>query len=105
MANRGHQRERAVRQAYTDSGWLAFRAPASLGCADVIALRRRTKPRLIEVKSTIRPWDHFGPDARQRLLDAAHQAGAIPLLAWWPKNGQLKFFQAADWPDNNRRKK
>jgi hypothetical protein len=48
---RGIQRERAVRDLLMGEDWLAFRAPASLGCADVVALRDGNRPRLVEVKS------------------------------------------------------
>jgi len=43
-ASRGAARERQVRDQLTGEDWLAFRAPASLGCADVIALRNGSRP-------------------------------------------------------------
>ena len=105
---RGHDRERAVRKQLAAEGWLAFRAPASLGCADVIAMRSAdwlidSKPvsevLLIEVKSTAGgPYEHFGPADRARLLAAAKQAGASAALAWWPKNGKLTWYPSANWP-------
>ena len=36
-SRRGIDRERKVRDLLSSQDWLAFRAPASLGCADVIA--------------------------------------------------------------------
>jgi Holliday junction resolvase len=95
----GTQRERAVRDWLRERDWLAFRAPASLGVADVVALRDGSRPRLIEVKSTAQgPYEHFGPAARDRLRFAARLAGADALLAWWPPRGQLRFIAESEWP-------
>ncbi len=106
--SRGIDRERAVRKLLEADGWLAFRAPASLGCADVIAMRRsdwwtenqhESNVRLIEVKSTARgPYEHFGPAARQRLRDAAELAGADAYLAHWPSRGRLVWYHESGWP-------
>jgi Holliday junction resolvase len=102
-SGRGIQRERAVRDRMRDDDWLAFRAPASLGCADVIALRAGSRPRLVEVKSTHRgPYHGFGPDDRQRLRLAAEIAGADAYLAWWPPRGQLHWIHADEWPPDRR---
>jgi Holliday junction resolvase len=98
-SKRGIQRERAVRDLLAGEDWLAFRAPASLGCADVIALREGNRPRLVEVKSTAGgPYERFGPAARARLSFAARLAGADALLAWWPPRGQLIWIPEANWP-------
>jgi len=95
----GTQRERAVRAYYADRDWIAFRAPASLGVADVIALKVGRVPRFVEVKSTAGgPYERFGPEARTKLRVAAAMAGAVPLLAWWPARGELRFIGAAEWP-------
>ncbi len=97
--SRGIQRERDVRRKLADEDWLAFRAPASLGCADVIALRAGSRPRLVEVKSTAQgPYEHFGPADRERLRLAAKMAGADAFLAWWPPRGKLVWIPAAEWP-------
>lgn len=99
MSRRGHDRERAVRDWYLKRDWVAFRAPASLGVADVIALRADRRPHLVEVKSTAGgPYEHFQPADRAHLLAAAHTAGADALLAWWPPRGQLRFIPSAEWP-------
>jgi len=99
MSSRGTQRERAVRDHLAKRDWVAFRAPASLGCADVIALRDGSRPRLIEVKSTAAgPYEHFGPQARARLRFAARLAGADALLAWWPSRGTLRWIAESEWP-------
>ena len=96
---RGHQRERAVKDHYIKRDWLAFRAPASLGVADVIALKAGERPHMLEVKSTAGgPYERFGPVERARLLLAAEMAGAVPLLAWWPPRGSLRFIPADEWP-------
>lgn len=97
--SRGHRRERAVRDQLANEDWLAFRAPASLGVADVIALRDGSRPRLIEVKSTAQgPYERFGPAERERLSFAAQLAGADPWLAWWPPRGQLRWIPQNEWP-------
>lgn len=99
MSQRGIQRERAVRDYLRDRDWLAFRAPASLGVADVVALRDGSRPRLIEVKSTHRgPYHSFGPAERERLKFAAELAGADAYLAWWPPRGELRWFHSSEWP-------
>jgi Holliday junction resolvase len=98
--SRGHDRERAVRAWYSDRDWLAFRAPASLGVADVIALRDGYRPQLVEVKSTAGgPYEHFGPADRADLRAAAKLAGADCLLAWWPPRGKLRFIPSVEWPE------
>lgn len=79
--------------------WFAFRSPASLGAADVIALRADSRPRLVEVKSTAGgPYERFGPAARARLSAAARLAGGDAFLAWWPPRGQLRWIAEAEWP-------
>lgn len=99
MSSRGHQRERAVKDWHLKRDWLAFRAPASLGVADVVALRDGARPRLIEVKSTAGgPYERFGPRDRERLSFAAKLAGADALLAWWPPRGELRFIPECEWP-------
>jgi Holliday junction resolvase len=99
MSQRGIQRERAVRNQLLEQDWLAFRAPASLGVADVIALRDGSRPRLIEVKSTAQgPYEHFGPRDRAELSHAATLAGADAFLAWWPARGQLRWIPECEWP-------
>lgn len=99
MSQRGHQRERAVKDWHAERDWLAFRAPASLGVADVVALRDGSRSRLIEVKSTAQgPYERFGPADREKLRQAAKLAGADAFLAWWPPRGELRMIPAAEWP-------
>lgn len=96
---RGIDRERKVRDYLTERDWIAFRAPASLGVADVIALKAGRRPLLIEVKSTAGgPYERFGPKDRADLQFAAEMAGADAELAWWPPRGTLRFIPAAEWP-------
>lgn len=98
----GTQRERAVRDWLRDRDWLAFRAPASLGVADVVALRDGSRPRLIEVKSTHRgPYHGFSPADRQKLRFAAELAGADAFLAWWPPRGELHWIHSSEWPNKH----
>jgi Holliday junction resolvase len=102
VSARGIQRERAVRDWLRDRDWIAFRAPASLGVADVVALRAGSRPRLIEVKSTAQgPYERFGPADRERLRVAAELAGADALLAWWPPRGELRWLPAREWPERS----
>jgi len=113
---RGSQRERAVVKLLRHEGWVAFRAPASLGVADVIAMRAHSvvvkgtfpdwhdfllaEARLIEVKSTSTrgPYNDFGPEQRRALSEAARQAGAIAYLYHWPLRGTLTVIPESDWP-------
>lgn len=98
MSRRGHDRERRVVDVLRDEDWLAFRAPGSLGVADVVALREGSRPRLIEVKSTISPYAHFLPADRERLSLAAKLAGGDAYLAWWPSRGKLRWIAESEWP-------
>lgn len=100
---RGTDRERAVKTWYEDKGFIAFRAPASLGFADVVAMRSTgegwSEVHLVECKSTAAgPYEHFRPANRERLKEAAEQAGAEAWLAWWPSRGELKFIHSGNWP-------
>ena len=95
----GTQRERAVRDLLKERGWLAFRAPASLGVADVVALKAGSIARLIEVKSTAQgPYERFGPADRARLSAAADLAGAEAILAYWPSRKPLRWITESEWP-------
>ena len=98
-SRRGHQRERDLVNWLRERDWFAMRAPASLGVADVIALKDGERPRLIEVKSTARgPYAAFPPDDRADLLFAADLAGAVAELCWHPPRGQRRFIPSDEWP-------
>ena len=85
--------------------WIVFRAPASLGCADVVALRDGSRPRFVEVKGTADgPYKSFTPAARTRLSATARLAGADAVLAWWPPNGTLKWLPESEWPRPGERR-
>ena len=95
----GTQRELAVRDLLKEQGWLAFRAPASLGVADVVALKAGYIAKLIEVKSTAQgPYERFGPADREALRQAAEVAGAEAVLAWWPPRKPLRWLSSSEWP-------
>ncbi len=109
-SQRGIRRERQVLELLRDDGWLAFRAPGSLGVADIVAVRAlpiivspsstivTSQVRLIEVKSTAQgPYEHFGPADRAKLKAAAELAGATAYLAWWPSRGKLVWLEASGW--------
>lgn len=112
----GTQRERQVRDYYRDLGYIAFRAPASLGVADVIAIRsfqNKSDAFLLsddfalcsevifcEVKGGIgSPYKHFGPDKRERLMDAAAQAGAQAVLIHWASRHPMEIIPSYLWPE------
>lgn len=97
---RGHQRERDLVNALRPAGWLAWRAPASLGVCDVIAARAGFGLHLIEVKSTGRgPFAGFPPASRAALVEAADLAGATAWL-WWngPGRSAPGFWPVSRWP-------
>jgi Holliday junction resolvase len=103
----GSKRERQVAELLRAEGWVVFHNKASRGVCDLVALRDPgtfqtasfTDARLIEVKGTTRsPWVAWGPGERQALRDTARQAGAVPLLAWWPPHGELQWLGEAEWP-------
>ena len=112
--SRGHNRERQVRDRLADEDWVVVRAAGSLGGIDLVALRAKVyelepgvraynhagiEARLIEVKSTAQgPYEHFGPADRHWLSRTAQLAGAEAWLAWWPKNGKLRWIPEVEWP-------
>ena len=95
----GTRVEHKVLRLLKEEGHVAFRTPASLGVCDVVAMKRGQQPRMIEVKSTARPYHTFGPTDRQELREAAEQAGASAELCHWPPRKAPKFIPAKEWPD------
>ncbi len=94
----GHARERQVVAWLRERGWIAQRAPASLG-VDVIALKSGEVPRVIEVKSTAGgPYERFGPADRAAASTLAEMAGAAAWLVWWPVRGEMRWIAASEWP-------
>ena len=102
----GHDRERQVKKLLEEEGWFVIRAPASLGVADLVAVRRHphreivcSTVKFVEVKGNVgNPYMNFRPEDRQALLDAAEKAGARAELAFWPKRGNLTWIGSEAWP-------
>jgi Holliday junction resolvase len=97
--SRGHDRERALKALLEGDDWLVVRAAASLGVADLVALRAGSRPRVIEVKSTSGgPYERFQPVERARLSLAAKLAGAEAWLVWWPPRTKPRWIAESEWP-------
>jgi Holliday junction resolvase len=100
-SRRGHQRERDLVRLLRedDDPWIALRAPASLGVADVLAVRRG-EILLLELKSTSAPspFSAFGPADRRALLDAAATAGGDCYLVHWPPRRPPRWIPPEEWP-------
>lgn len=76
-----------------------MRSPASLGAADVIALRAGDLPRLIQVKANIgSAFMNFRPEERAELRRIAEVAGGIAELWHWPPRGVLRVLTPEAWP-------
>lgn len=98
-SQRGIQRERDLVNQLKEDGWFAMRAPASLGVADVVALKAGERPMMCEVKSTTAgPYAGFGPADREALSEMAAAADADPFLVWWPKRSKPKWIPESEWP-------
>lgn len=100
--SRGIHRERQVRRVKEAEDYVVVRAAGSLGPVDLVAMRAGSRPQLIEVKSTINPYDHFPPADRAEMLLAAEMAGGDAVLAWWPKGGTLRWIPSCEWPAPRR---
>jgi Holliday junction resolvase len=83
---RGSNRERAVANHLRSDGWIVYRSAGSHGNADLIALKTGYRPRLIQVKSSRRPFEHFRPIERLALQAEAIDADAHAYLVHWPLN-------------------
>jgi Holliday junction resolvase len=87
-----------VRRVLEDEGWWVARAAGSLGDADLVA-GKEGKGRIVEVKATAAgPFHSFGPQERAELLAAAEKSGFEPILAYWPKRGELRWLAKEEWP-------
>lgn len=94
---RGRQRELDYIAHLISLGWEAFRVD---GAGDIVAGKDGITL-LIQMKSTLTPWAHFGPQDRARLREAADRAGWIAVLVWWPKGrgvSKAKPIFEWDWP-------
>jgi Holliday junction resolvase len=100
MSNFGHARERQIKKLLEAEGWFVIRAPASLGVADLVALKAGETPRMIEAKANEQggPYMNFRPPDRTALIEAAEAAGAKAELAFWPKRGELIWIDSSVWP-------
>jgi Holliday junction resolvase len=98
-SNRGHVRERHIRDVLEPQGFCVVRAAGSLGPVDLVVMRYDIAPRLVEVKATKQgPYEHFGPDDRQELSRIARQAGVEAWLIHWPPFGELEWIAEHQWP-------
>lgn len=97
---KGSAKERQSKALFESEGWYVTKAGASLGVADLVALKQGERPRLIQVKCSDRPYHNFGPAERGELRDVAKAAGATPELAWWPPRARTHIlFDESEWPD------
>jgi len=98
-SKRGIQRERDLVNLLRQNDYFAMRAPASLGVADVVALKGGRRPMLIEMKSTSRSaFAGFPPADRADLLFAAALSGAEAWLVYWPKRSKPQWISPEHWP-------
>jgi Holliday junction resolvase len=82
-----------------EQGWVVYRAAGSHGNADLVSLRLDMKPMLVQVKASSQgPYEHFGPQEREDLIEEGLRAGAVPMLCHWPPNGELRWIPADLWP-------
>lgn len=96
--SRGIARERLCRVELEADGWWTMRAAGSLGDVDVVAAKPG-RLLLIESKSTLTPWSHFGPADRHGLLMAAEKAGGEAWLYWHPKHGKATWIPSWEFPE------
>ena len=75
---RGADFERRVMRHLEKCGYIVVRSAGSHHIADLVALRRGTSPMLIQCKTN----GNLGPDEWNALIDAAWEAGAVPVMAW-----------------------
>lgn len=94
----GRARERQVADKLRGDDWIVVKG-TTYGTCDLVALRDGSRPRLIEVKSTIGgPYHSFSPADRANLAAEAVRAGADAYLAWWPPHGKLRLIHSSEWP-------
>jgi len=97
---RGSNRERAVAEQLRGDGWIVYRSAGSHGNADLVALKVGHPAMLVQVKSSVRPFEHFRPEERRALEEEALYAGAVPWLVHWPTRGKPTWISRFDWPGN-----
>jgi hypothetical protein len=95
----GIERDRQVRDVLASDDWFAVCARGSHGCADIIAIRVGSIPRVVQVKSTAGgPYERFPRRERDELSKAAERGGAEAWLVWWPPRGKLRWIAEDEWP-------
>ena len=98
MYQRGRAREWDVQEHYERRGYVTVRGAGSKGC-DVVALKAGFPVEFIEVKCTKTPFSNFPPAERKAFLEAAEQAGAKPMLCWWPMDRKgARWLPPSTWP-------
>ena len=95
---RGAARERQLKERLESQGWIVQRSAGSKGCADLVAMRDG-QIQFIEVKTTVTPFSHFGPEKREAMRKAARVAGATPILVHWPPNRVCRWVLESAWPE------
>ena len=94
----GTRREHDVRNWLVKDGWVVYRGAASLGAADLIALRAG-QIKLVQVKANKgNAFMNFRKPERQSLAAEAAVAGAEAILVHWPPNGSQTRYSASEWP-------
>jgi len=118
--SRGIQRERNLRDFLELCGWVCIRVAGSLGPADLVAIAKSgaiypkrmsppgrgmvsSAPRgeiiLIQVKGTARPFQNFGPAARDELLTMGNGIGASCWVAHKPLGARhWDWHHSTTWP-------
>jgi Holliday junction resolvase len=95
-------RERRLRESFNRDGWVAVRV--AKGPIDLV-LVQPGEVRFVQIKSTVHPFEHFGPADRTILADLAEQAGATAWLIHWPPRRGWRWIPATDWPAPTKRTK
>ncbi len=80
-------------------GWTVASRRHLAGPGDVLATKDGERPRLIEVKCTRTPYEHFRREDRLELRDFAAERGLVAELAWWaPRARAHRLIDEAQWP-------
>ncbi len=95
----GTRKENLVKRRLEAENWLVTRGAASLGEADLVALKRGETPMLVQVKANAGArFMNFRPVEREALRTAAYCAGAEAWLVHWPPRAQPVWLAEQDWP-------